>query len=66
MLSVFGDESHDQTKKRVFVVAGLLGNVKDWRVLDNSGKIESEVSSFMQPIASPGMETLRRCQSLRD
>ena len=30
MLSVFGDESHDQTKKRVFVVAGLLGNVKDW------------------------------------
>jgi hypothetical protein len=30
MLSVFGDESHDQTKKRVFVVAGLLGNDKDW------------------------------------
>jgi hypothetical protein len=30
MLSVFGDESHDQTKKRVFVVAGLLGNDKGW------------------------------------
>src|SRR5580693_7661739 len=30
MLSAFGDESHDQTKTRVFVVAGLLGNDKDW------------------------------------
>jgi len=26
MLSVFGDESHDPTKARVFAVAGLLGD----------------------------------------
>ena len=30
MLSACGDESHDQTKTRAFVVAGLLGNDKDW------------------------------------
>ena len=30
MLSVFGDESHDAAKKRVFVVAGLLGNSDTW------------------------------------
>jgi len=31
MLSVFGDESHDPTKARVFVVAGLLGDHNQWR-----------------------------------
>lgn len=30
MLSVFGDESHDQTKSRVFAVAGLLGDAREW------------------------------------
>jgi hypothetical protein len=30
MLSVFGDESHDSTKARVFVVAGLLGDDLAW------------------------------------
>lgn len=30
MLSVFGDESHDPTKARVFVVAGLLGDGNQW------------------------------------
>ena len=33
MLSVFGDESHDAAKKRVFVVAGLLGNSETWAEL---------------------------------
>jgi hypothetical protein len=28
MLSVFGDESHDPTKARVFAVAGLLGEMR--------------------------------------
>jgi hypothetical protein len=30
MLSVFGDESHDPTKVRVFAVAGLLGDENQW------------------------------------
>ena len=30
MLSVFGDESHDPTKARVFAVAGLLGDGNQW------------------------------------
>jgi hypothetical protein len=30
MLSVFGDESHDPTKARVFAVAGLLGDENQW------------------------------------
>ena len=30
MLSVFGDESHDSSKARVFAVAGLLGSGDDW------------------------------------
>jgi hypothetical protein len=31
MLSVFGDESNDPTKARVFAVAGLLGDHNQWR-----------------------------------
>jgi hypothetical protein len=38
MLSAFGDESHDQTKTRVFVVAGLLGNDKDWETFRQQWK----------------------------
>src|SRR4051812_13551705 len=30
MLSVFGDESHDPTKERVFAVVGLLGDGNQW------------------------------------
>ena len=30
MLSAFGDESHDSTKKRIFTVAGLLGDESQW------------------------------------
>jgi hypothetical protein len=30
MLSVFGDESHDETNSRVFAVGGLLGSSRDW------------------------------------
>jgi hypothetical protein len=31
--SVFGDESHDETKRRVFSVSGLFGTDKDWEDL---------------------------------
>jgi hypothetical protein len=30
VLSVFGDESSDETKQRVFVVGGLLGDTQQW------------------------------------
>lgn len=30
MLTVYADESHDETRQRVFSVAGLLGNAADW------------------------------------
>lgn len=30
MLSVFGDESHDSTKERIFAVAGLVGDENQW------------------------------------
>jgi hypothetical protein len=30
MLCVFGDESHDSTKERIFAVAGLLGDESQW------------------------------------
>lgn len=32
MYSVFGDESSDQTRKRVFAVSGLFGSDDDWTV----------------------------------
>ena len=38
MLSVFGDESHDSTRARVFVVAGLLGDSREWSELRNEWK----------------------------
>jgi hypothetical protein len=30
VLSVLGDESSDETKQRVFVVGGLLGDTQQW------------------------------------
>jgi hypothetical protein len=30
MYSVFGDESHDETKSRVFAVAAIFGSEDDW------------------------------------
>lgn len=30
MLSVFGDESSDETRSRVFAVGGILGSAEDW------------------------------------
>lgn len=38
MLSVFGDESHDERKSRVFVVAGLLGSGAEWESLGQEWK----------------------------
>lgn len=35
MLSVFGDESSDETKSRVFAVAGVVGTEKMWEDLDS-------------------------------
>src|SRR5690348_11631252 len=32
ILRVFGDESADQTKQRVFAVSGIVGNDYEWRV----------------------------------
>jgi hypothetical protein len=34
MASVFGDESADETKQRVFAVAGLEGTESEWRTLE--------------------------------
>ncbi len=34
MASVFGDESADETKQRVFAVAGLEGTESEWRALE--------------------------------
>jgi hypothetical protein len=31
--AVFGDESHDETRARVFAVAGIFGSRKDWKRL---------------------------------
>jgi hypothetical protein len=33
--SVFGDESYDEKRKRVFAIAGLFGNEEDWDALAN-------------------------------
>ena len=33
MLTVFGDESHDERRERVFAVAGLLGADADWNAV---------------------------------
>ena len=35
VLSVFGDESHDETKQRVFAVGGLLGDDNQWELFRN-------------------------------
>src|SRR5712692_10503716 len=34
MLSVFGDESADETKQRVFAVAGVIGREEQWEQLE--------------------------------
>jgi hypothetical protein len=34
MLSIFGDESADETKQRVFAVAGLIANEQLWGALE--------------------------------
>src|SRR4051794_4130150 len=34
MISVYGDESADETKKRVFAVAGVIGPEPVWEQLD--------------------------------
>src|SRR5712691_11510659 len=34
LLSVFADESHDETSARVFAVAGLFGNESQWDYLN--------------------------------
>ena len=31
-LKVFGDESADETKSRVFAVAGVIGNEDEWQL----------------------------------
>jgi hypothetical protein len=36
VLSVFGDESHDELKQRVFAVGGLIGREKEWDALKAS------------------------------
>jgi hypothetical protein len=33
MRSVFGDESQDETKQRVFSVAGVFGSSEEWDIL---------------------------------
>lgn len=33
MLTVFGDESHDETEQRVFAVAGIIGTQEEWDTL---------------------------------
>jgi len=35
MLTVYGDESHDETRERVFAVAGLLGSKNDWDAVED-------------------------------
>src|ERR1035437_1693861 len=34
MYSVFGDESHDEKRQRVFAVAGLFGSHEDWAQIE--------------------------------
>jgi hypothetical protein len=38
MLSVFGDESHDKTKSKVFAVGGLIGTDEQWSSLRSKWK----------------------------
>jgi hypothetical protein len=33
MLTVFGDESHDETEERIFAVAGVVGTKEEWDAL---------------------------------
>ena len=36
MLSVYGDESADETKQRVFAVAGVVGLEESWEAVEGS------------------------------
>jgi hypothetical protein len=46
MLTVYGDESHDDTRQRVYAVAGLLGDEKDWKPLRSAGSKERGARVF--------------------
>ena len=55
MLSVFGDESHDPTKARVFAVAGLLGDENQWESFRQAWNTRLNRSIFHAQNASQGM-----------
>ncbi len=46
MLSCFGDESSDETKQRVFAVAGLIGTDEMWTRLETAWVIRTEGVPF--------------------
>jgi hypothetical protein len=37
MLSIFGDASHDETKQRVFAIAGVMGTEAPWDKITAKG-----------------------------
>ena len=47
MWSVFGDESSDETKQRVFAVAGVIGSEEMWEDLETAWLDALVVSRFM-------------------
>ena len=46
MLSVFGDESSDETKQRVFAVGGVIGTEESWKWLEEQWAICIEGTPF--------------------
>lgn len=46
MLSARGDESHDETKKRVFSVAGVIGREEEWDALEPTWRKRTNGKTF--------------------
>ncbi len=65
LLSVFGDESYDRAKVRVFAVVGLFGSEEDWAALKERWLERTGGKSFMPQSAkrirgtTPGLRTPR-------
>jgi hypothetical protein len=46
MLSVYGDESTDETAQRVFAVAGVMGTQEEWDALENKWRERTDGIDF--------------------
>jgi len=46
MYTAYGDDSADETKQRVFAIAGLFGNKNDWHVFRSKWRMRTKGKSF--------------------